>query len=393
MIELTDALAILEKAGPKPPAEAENLELSRACGRILAEEVISAIQMPPFDKAAMDGYAISSTDTATEFRVTGVVAAGDPPGAAIKTGEALRIMTGAPVPAGADQVVIREVSDETEGRVRFTRRDNVRNICLRGEDLKPGDMVLAKGTRLGPAALAAAAAAGRARLKVAPIPRVAVLVTGSEIVAPGETLRPGQIFDSNGISIAAQLRSMRVPPVSVSRVGDDAGQIRAAVKELIGESDVLILSGGVSMGDFDHVPAVLEDLAVKLHFTRVAMKPGKPSVFGSHKGGYVFGLPGNPVSTFVVFEIMIKPFLFRMMGHEFQPQIVAAPMAAAWRRCKMRRTEFLPVRIDNGMVTVPEYHGSAHVFALTGAEGLLEVPAGVGEIAREETVHVRLLGA
>jgi len=305
----------------------------------------------------------------------------------------VRIMTGAPMPPGSDQVVIREHSLETEGVVRFSRRDDVMNVCLRGEDLKPGDLVLPDGVRMGPEEVAAAAAAGRNNLRAYRIPRVAVMVTGSEIVPPGEALGRGQIYDSNGASIAAQLAAMSVPPVAVIRVPDDPDRIRGELKKRIDAVDLVILSGGVSMGDYDYVPGVMESLGIRLHFTKVAMKPGKPTVFGSHAGGYVFGLPGNPVSTFVVFEIMIKPFLYRMMGHEFRHRVFNLPMGCSWRRRKAKRTEFIPVRIDESRVSPLEYHGSAHVFALTGADGLLEVPAGTLEIAKETMVHVRLLGS
>ncbi len=391
MIELREALQILEQTPQHPVSEV--VPVAHALGRVLAEDVVSAIEMPPFDKAAMDGYAIHSQDPAAEWEVTGVVAAGAAPGARIEPGQAIRIMTGAPMPIGADQVVIREVSEERQGRVRFSSRDGEHNVCLRGEDLRPGDRVLARGARLGPAASAAAAAVGRDTLSVYRVPRVGVVVTGTEIVPPGETLQPGQIYDSNSASIQAQLRQMGIETVLSSRVTDDRDEIRAALRDALAELDLVILSGGVSMGDFDYVPGVLDSLGVRLHFTQVAIKPGKPTVFGSSTSGFVFGLPGNPVSTFVVFEVMVKPFIYRMMGHSYHPRMITAPMAETWRRSKVRRTAFLPALLRNDRVSVPEYHGSAHVFALLEADCLLEVPAGVGEIRAEETVRVRLLGS
>ena len=391
MIELENALRILLRARWSP--DTEKVDLDKAQGRILAGDLVSDIEMPPFDKAAMDGYAVNSRDESEEFRVTGVVAAGDISDTAIEAGQAIRIMTGAPMPPGSDQVVIREHSMETQGMVRFSRRDSTLNVCLRGEDLKPGDRVLRDGMRIGPAEIAAAAAAGAHRLRVYRVPRVVVLVTGSEIVPPGEKLAEGKIFDSNGASITAQLRAMSVPPVEVIRVPDDPIRIETELQKWIDAADVVILSGGVSMGDYDYVPGVMKKLGIQLQFTKVAMKPGKPTVFGKHERGYVFGLPGNPVSTFMVFEIMVKPFLYRMMGHDFQHQILTLPMGNDWRRRKARRTEFVPVRIVGGRISALEYHGSAHVFALTGAEGLMEVPAGKLEIAKESMAHVRLLGS
>lgn len=391
MIGLKDALSILHEAHLRPGIEA--VPLNRSYGRILAADLISTIEMPPFDKAAMDGYAVNTQDKAGEFTVTGVVAAGDAPGRVIGTHEAMRIMTGAPVPDGADQVVIREVSKEKNGKVRFSSREAARNICKRGEDVKPGDLILPQGTRMGPAETASAAAIGQNLLQVFRVPRVGILVTGSEIVSPGKSLRPGQIFDSNSSSIQTHLRQMGVEAVFARRVSDDREDIRDALINALEASDLLILSGGVSMGDFDYVPEALKSLGVRLHFTRVAIKPGKPTVFGSHDNGFVFGSPGNPVSTFVVFEIMIKPFLYRMMGHSYRARIITVPMAATWRRKKVGRTAFLPARLESGRVVIPEYHGSAHIFALPGADGLVEVPAGVGEISAEEEVHVRLLGS
>ncbi|HDP93934.1 MAG TPA: molybdopterin molybdenumtransferase MoeA [Candidatus Aminicenantes bacterium] len=391
MIGLKDALSILDQAELQP--DVESVPLSRSYGRILAEDLVSAIEMPPFDKAAMDGYAINSRDKSQQFRVTGVVAAGDFPERAVGAGEAVRIMTGAPVPKGADQVVVREVSEERGGNVYFSSRNAARNICRQGEDVKPGDLILARGTRMGPAETAVAAAIGRGRLQVFRIPRVGILVTGSEIVSPGGSLKPGQIFDSNSTSIRTHLRQMGVDAVFARRVEDDPQCIRNALRNALEESDLVILSGGVSMGDFDYVPDALESLGVRLHFTRVTIKPGKPTVFGSHEKGFVFGLPGNPVSAFVVFEIMIRPFLYRMMGHVYRPRTVAVPMADTWRRSKVRRTTFLPVRLESGRAVIPDYHGSAHIFALPGADGLLEIPAGVKQLSAKEEVYVRLLGS
>ena len=175
MIGLQDALSILHETHLQPGVEA--VSLNRSYGRILAVDLISTIEMPPFDKAAMDGYAVNSQDQSGEFAVTGVVAAGDAPGRAIGAGEAMRIMTGAPVPDGADQVVVREVSEEKNGKVRFSSRDAARNICLRGEDVKPGDLILPRGTRMGPAETASAAAIGENLLQVFRVPRVGILVT------------------------------------------------------------------------------------------------------------------------------------------------------------------------------------------------------------------------
>ncbi len=389
MIQLNEALNRLQAEVLYP--EGEEILLEKGLGRVLLEDIDSSIEMPPFDKAAMDGYAINSDDPEENFRVRNVIAAGDPPGTRLSMGEASRIMTGAPVPDGADQVVIREVSYEKDGRVTFTDRSGISNICLRGEDVREGQRILDRGTLMGPAEIGSAAAVGRNRIQVGRIPRVSVLVTGSEIVAPGEPLSPGRIYDSNSASIGAQLRRMGIDPFRVSRIKDTPQKIRAGIEQALSDGDVVVISGGVSMGDFDYVPGILEELGVTLHFSKVAVKPGKPSVFGSRNGKYVFGLPGNPVSTYVIFEIMIKAFLYRMMGHVYEPRMIRARMARPFNRKKTNRTAHIPVRVRDGKVFLPEYHGSAHLFALPGSDGLLTVPVGTARIPAEVEVDVRLI--
>jgi molybdopterin molybdotransferase len=252
-------------------------------------------------------------------------------------------------------------------------------------------LALASGTRLRPAEIALLASLGLAEIPAAKPPRVAVITTGTELVEPGTPLRPGQIYNSNSHSLAAQIRSLGAEPLFCGRVDDDAAAIVQAIDSAMDDCDVLILSGGVSAGDFDYVPAALKEAGFALHFEKIAVQPGMPTVFASRGEKAAFGLPGNPVSTFVIFEVFIKPLILRLMGHHFQPLICQAVLENDYRRKQATRALFLPLAVDHGRATIVDYHGSAHVHALSRANALLFIPAGQSEICAGSTVDVRCL--
>jgi len=226
---------------------------------------------------------------------------------------------------------------------------------------------------------------------VAVPPRVAILCTGTEIRAPGEPLAPGEIYNSSAAQLAAQLAAMRVPSQYLGAVADSRGALQEAVSAGLETCDVLLLTGGVSEGDFDYVPACLEALGAEVLFHGVAIKPGKPTLYARAGSTHIFGLPGNPVSTFVVFEIFVKPLLFRLMGIRAEPIVVRAPLASAISRREAERDEFRPVRISGGAAQLIAYHGSAHLNALSDAQGLIRITRGVTAIPAGETIDVRLL--
>ena len=298
-------------------------------------------------------------------------------------------MTGGAVPKGANRVVKREVTVEENGYIRIVDEDPNRNICLRGEDVKSGDVVLKKGVRIRAPEIGVLASIGLSVLKVYRRPVVSILSTGSELVEPGNHLAMGQIYNSNSYSLAAQVGKMGAVANPAGILPDSITDIKATLKNVLKSSDLVMLSGGVSMGDFDYVPGILNDLGFTLHFEKVAIKPGKPTVFATRKQDVVFGIPGNPVSTFVVFEIFIKPFLYRMMGHDYKPEFIQVVLKSDIRRKRAARTSFVPVHRAGGQAEPLPYHGSAHFHALSKANGLICIPRGVTEILGGSRIDVR----
>lgn len=371
------------------PGGIEELPLLESTGRVLAEDIYSDIEMPPFNKSAMDGYAVISGDNSEKFKIVETIPAGKFPEKKVGTGECAKIMTGAPLPAGADRVIKVEVTREKDGFMVITGEDNAGNVCLRGEDIKRGDKILKKGRVMDVSGIGAAASLGRNHIKVFRKVKAGLITTGSEIRDPGDILEPGQIYNSNGYSLSAQLAISGAEVIGKMIVRDEESDLLNQLDNMINHSDITIISGGVSMGEFDLVPDVLEKLGVRVHFNKVAIQPGKPTLFGTRGEKIVFGLPGNPVSTFVIFEIFVKPLLTRMSGSNLKALTIRGEMGETFTRRKMERDLYIPVRYKNGIVELIEYHGSAHFVSLLGANALLKVEQGVCEIPRGEIVNVR----
>lgn len=370
----------------------ERVALDEAAGRVLAEDVVCDVNMPPFDKAAMDGYACRREDLGRDLVVIEEIPAGHLPKKTVGPGECARIMTGAPVPAGADTVImVEDTGSAGPDRVRFTGSRSSSNICPKGEDVKVGDKVLEQGTILTPACMGVLCAAiGKPGVLVHRQPKVALIATGDELVEPWQQPPPAGIRNTNSYQLAAQIRDMGARAAYYGITADRREDLLAAAKKGAAESDLLLLSGGVSAGAYDFVPGVLEEAGYRLLFTSVAMQPGKPTVFGVGDRGFCCGMPGNPVSTFVVFELLIKPFLFGLMGHPYRPRLIIAEIGCDVVSKKTDRQMALPVVFPEPGTVVPvEYHGSAHIHAIARAEGLLVIPAGVREWKKGTRVHVR----
>ena len=391
MLILTKAIEHATGAARVLPSERVNIR--QALGRVLAEDVISDIDMPPFDKSSMDGFACRRADLADELKVIEVIPAGSRPERTIGIGECSKIMTGGMLPRGADCVVMKEYAETvSQGKIRFTGEKTSDNICSMGEDVKAGNVVLKKGTLLRAQHIAVLASFGQATPLVARRPRVAVIATGNELVDPALKPDISQIRNSNSFQIAAQIEQAGAVAEDYGAVADTVESIDAAFKKAINNSDVIIVSGGVSEGDFDFVPQVMKQNDVDLLFERIAIKPGKPTVFGVSKKGYCFGLPGNPVSTFVIFELLCKPFLYKLMGHNYQPVNIQMPLDEPLLSKKTERQRWFPVVItEKGTVKPVEYHGSAHINALCRADGLICVGIGVSRIDKGALVPVRLI--
>jgi len=374
------------------PRGRERVPLEAACGRVLAQDVKSDVDMPPADMAAMDGFACRRSDLDMPLAVVDAIAAGDAPRRRIGKGQCSRIMTGAPVPSGADTVVMREHVEERGGVVRVRVKSGNPNIRYRAEDIKKGDIVLSRGTRMTPAEIAVLASVGCSRPWVAKIPRVGIIATGNELVEPDKRPAAAQIRNTNGWQLAAQVERAGCRPRYFGIAKDTPVAIGRILKRALAACDVVLLSGGVSAGDFDFVPCVLRKNGVRLLFEKIAIKPGKPTVFGIKGTRYFFGLPGNPVSTFVLFEVLVRPFLMRLMGCNEQQRVVALTLGESIRRKHADRLEFKPVRLDSdGRAYGIEYHGSAHIHAYTRAQGIVALPPGITEYAAGETVAMTMI--
>ncbi|MDQ6698020.1 MAG: molybdopterin molybdotransferase MoeA [Actinomycetota bacterium] len=389
MTPLAEALAlVLDRCPRRPPSE---VPLADALGTVLARAVEASEAVPPFDNSAMDGFAVRCSDTRgatpdrpVTLRVVATLAAGAAPDRAVEPGEAVRIMTGAPMPVGADAIVMVERTKPAgDGQVHIEVEVpdglHVRRI---GGDIAAGAEVLPVGTILGPAHLGVAASVGSRRLTVHPSLRVGVLSTGDELVEGDEPLRPGQIRESNRPMLLALVRRAGCEPIDLGLVADDEAGLTDALRHGASTCDALITSGGVSMGDFDVVRTVLDRIAA-MTWLQIAIKPAKPFAFGIIDGTPVFGLPGNPVSSLVSFELLARPALRHMMGHEHldRPRLTGQA-AAELRRTEDGRVHYMRVHArwsDGVVLAMPVIgQGSHQLAASAGANALAVVPDGDG---------------
>lgn len=391
MITLEQAL---ETAFSKvQPLGAELVDLLHSSGRILAQDIFADADVPPFNKSAMDGYACRKVDLGNELSVLEIIPAGFSPTKTIEFNQCSKIMTGAQVPEGADTVFMVEYSHETaEGKVRFTGEKTNSNICLKGEDLKLGDLVLLKGIQIKPQHIAILATVGCTNPPVYKSPVLGIISTGSELVNPEETPKPSQIRNSNGPQLFTQSTKYGFSVNYYGIVRDDEELTTQVIQQSVAENDVTILSGGVSVGDFDFVPQIIRELGFEIHFSKISIKPGQHTTFASKGNKYIIGLPGNPVSSFIQFEVFVLPFLWKLMNYT-QPEIrLSLPMSHNFQRKKMDREECLPVQLtQSNEVEMVNYHGSAHIHAYHQAYGFIILAAGKTEIKKGEIVYVRPL--
>ncbi len=391
MIQYEEAKRLTMSFTSQPASE--RIGLDEADGRILAEDIVSDVDMPPFDKSAMDGYACRREDLGSEgLTVIDEIPAGRWPSREIRPGTCARIFTGAPMPGGADTVVMQEHVERDGERIRIVKVDAAQNICSHGEDIRAGDIVLRRGDRVSPAHVAVLAAVGAARPLVACRPRVTLFATGSELVEP--QVKPGaaQIRNGNGAQLASQARAVGALPRNGGILADDETVMNEALRRVMPSSDVIIVSGGVSTGDFDLVPGVLGKLGFEIVYKSVGIQPGRPTLFGKCDSLFCWGLPGNPVAAFVMFELLVKPFIFRMMGHEYLPQVVEARVATPLRRDGAKRQACIPVRfLAPDLVEPLPYHGPAHISTMVGVEGLIITPPGGIALNAGERIQVQTI--
>jgi molybdopterin molybdotransferase len=389
MISFEEAFKIVMESAFE--TDSETISFNDSCGRILDEDIVSDMDMPPFNRSAVDGYVCRRIDIYNDLEVIEVIAAGKEPLMRVTKDQCSKIMTGAIVPEDCDVVFMVEESEILKnGKIRFTGSDPKLNISFKGEDVKVSDIVLKKCRFIQPQDVAIMASVGHIRVKVKKKPAVGILSTGDELIDPSEFPGISQIRNSNAYQLSAQVDRAGGKGMDWGIAPDNESDTFELIEKAINESDVVIITGGVSMGDFDFVPSVLSRAGVKILFDRVNVQPGKPTTFGTHPKALIFGLPGNPVSSFIQFEMLVRPLLNKMMGYNWLPAEFKLPMAVDYERKSSDRLGLVPVFINNDMKVVPvDFHGSAHITALSESDGLIALKPGIKSVTKGEIVNVR----
>ena len=395
VVPLEKALEVINSFPLEP--EVERVPLGEALGRVLAEDVVSPINVPPFDRATVDGYAVRAEDTfmASEsepvrLKVVGEVNAGDFPDFELKPGESVYISTGAPLPKGADAVIqFEDVERKGNEVIIYKPAYPGLGVMKAGADIPAGKLLLKRGTRLGFKETALLSAIGMAEVPVFRRPKVAVISTGNELTLPGEELKPGQIYDINGRAITDAIRELGGEAIFLGIAKDDRESLKALIEKGLECCDIVLLSGGASGGIRDLTTSIIEELGeVKIH--GIAIQPGKPTVIGLVNGKPVFGLPGYPTSCLTNFTLLVAPLLRKLIGRESEIRKVKKRLAHKVFSVKGRR-QFLPVRIE-GEKAVPILKGSGAVTSFIDADGFIEVPENVEILEAGEEVEVTFFG-
>jgi len=391
MISLEEAYNIV--MGTEVKLQTEKVPFTNVLNRVLAENIFADDDYPGFSRSAMDGYACHIADINKELKVIEIIPAGKIPEKKIGNGEASQIMTGAMLPEGAECVLMVEDIEKTgKNTIRYLKEKTKANIRYQGEDLKKGDLVLKTGELIMPSHIGVMATVGATNCLVYRKPSIGIISTGDEIVEPDQKPEISQIRNSNAYQLIAQVQKTGAEPIYLGKADDNEESTYNLINKGFLECDMLLLTGGVSMGEFDFVPNILLKAGFSILFQKIAVQPGKPTTFGIKNDKIIFGLPGNPVSSFIQFELLVKPLIYKMMGHQFNPLQIRLPMKEEYQRKKTERMSWFPVRINNEGKLIPmNYHGSAHIFALSQAHGLSYIEAGKEIIHKDELVDVRLI--
>ncbi|HLO59697.1 MAG TPA: gephyrin-like molybdotransferase Glp [Bacteroidales bacterium] len=369
---------------------AEMVDLTACLGRVLAKNVLSDTDMPPFNKSAMDGYACRFSDLSGILKIVEELPAGKKPQKKIGPGQCARIMTGGMIPEGADFVLMKEHAVIQGDLVRCVVEPGSSNICCQGEDVREGDVVVPAGAKLLPAHVAMLAATGCIMPEVYKTPEVAIISTGTELTEPDVKPGSGRIRNSNGYQILAQCIQYGAITSYLGIVEDEKDKISHIISSALESFKVILVSGGVSVGDYDYIPDVLKELGAETLFHGLNMKPGKHFLLARKEDRYIACLPGNPVSSYVIFEVFVRPLLNRLTGCIEPLRRMLMPLESSYKRKKSDSLFFIPVRITWQGTALPlEYHGSAHIQAYTMADGIMEVPEGISEYYKGQLVYVR----
>jgi molybdopterin molybdotransferase len=396
MLSISEARALIaQTVHVLPPLR---VPLAQAHGRTLRESLTADEDIPAFDRSAMDGYAIRADDPATEFRVVCEIPAGTVPTRAIGLGECARIFTGSPIPEGGTQVIVQEVAQRSGDAVTFSQRGKGINIRSRGEDAREGSVLIERGTQLGAVELSLCAQLGKCAPLIAPRPRILHIATGSELVAPDEIPEAGKIRDSNSTLIAALAAEAGAEIAHQFRVGDDPAQLVGAISGTdIGSWDMLLLSGGASVGDHDFGARTLRELGFSLHFTQLNLRPGKPLIFATRGRHLAFVIPGNPLSHLVCWHLVIRATLDMLAIGAIEFALVEAPLAGDVALKGNPRETWWPARIaweNGGAKFLPlKWQSSGDLTGIIGLDVLIRVPAGITAVQPGETISARLVRA
>lgn len=400
MISIEDALEIVLKQ--VSVLSSEKVKLLSSLGRVLSENIYSDFDIPGFNRAAMDGYAVVAKDTVhacsdrpVTLKVIDEVPAGFKVKSAISSGKAIRIMTGAVLPEGADAVVMVECTEARGDKVMVFRSvKKGENVSFSGEDVKKGELVLSRGTLIRPQEIGMLAALGKTEVYVTRKPKVAIISTGDELIEPGKTLEKGKIYDSNSFSLFSQVLKCGADPERIGIVPDDKDELLHKVKMGL-SSNILLLSGGVSEGKYDLVKEVLMEVGVKPLFWKVAVKPGKPTFFGIRERTLVFGLPGYPVSSMMNFENLVKPAIFKMLGREGYKRIKIRAVLKGEIKNSSGRKNFIRVRLieENGRyLAIPAPSQKSGVLkSMVWANAVVVLSTDVRKVENGEEVLVEVL--
>ena len=389
MIQYHEALELIKTHAET--GSIEKVDLFGARQRILAEDVYYDTNIPPFNKSAVDGYACRRIDIGNELVILETIYAGCKPAHSIGINECAKIMTGAMIPDGADCVFMQENAKlKEENRVLCTVPVTATNIAFEGEDAKKGDLALEKSILITSRHIPVLAGAGVVSPSVYVRPTVSVFATGSELVEPDQKPLQHQIRNSNAFQMLSQLDEMGIKGEYRGIIKDDKNLTALKISEALGKSALVLLTGGVSVGDLDFVPDVLKSLDFEIILSRSAIQPGKPIIFARRGPQYCFGLSGNPVSSFIQFELYVRPFIYSLMGHDYQAPLMEAILGSELTRTKAERLKFVPALLNQKNEAFPlEFHGSAHIHALSQANCLVQMPIGKYELKKGERIHVR----
>jgi len=371
------------------PTSVEKIRFDSSLGRVLAHDIRAKRDMPPFNKAAVDGYACIAPQAEQKLRVIGQIAAGAHKHFDMKPGEAVSIMTGAPVPKDADWVVMKEDIEQISDReilIHYPGRKS--NIAIQGEDYTLDEKLIASGTIIQPQHIGLMAAEGYVEIQVAKWPTVQIITTGSELVEPDKAPKASQIRNSNAWQLKAQLQAIGIQADYPGIVADDKPSLNK-VMESCSKYDLSIFTGGVSMGDFDFVPQLIQDAGYEIIFHKIAVKPGKPTLLAKKGNSVILGLPGNPISGFIQFILLGKPMIYAACGAKILDADLIMPAGERIASKKSDRDSWIPVKIIKNKLFPVKYNGSGHLAALTDTHGFACVPAEKISVEKGELLHAR----